>query len=242
METRARLQHALLIIPFAICLTATSGTGALHENIGPGNDKETIVTRAPSGQYSLIQKTADLDSCDDDPGLPCYQTTVRFRDKSKPDQVLPEVGLARKAAYQAGANYVISPDERWFVRDQHLFAGCNILVLYKIEPDGRVHQEQSDLVDLALKCVLEDLHRAKKTQLSSKEFFHFSGEDVVWDRKSEAFRFRLFARPDPPDPSIRDCIVHYDLRTRKMAHGKIPLGDSKTGDQLETVTVGATDH
>ena len=228
-----------------LCLAATGAISALHENIGPGGDqKKTFVTKAPSGQYSLIQRPAHLKSCDEDGGWPCYRTTVHFGDKSKPDQVLPEVGLARKTSYQMPADYVISPDEHWFVRDQHLFAGCNTLVLYKVEPDKKVHKEQSDLVDLALKCVLEDLHRAGKTQLSSEGFFHFSGEDVVWDRASDALHFRLFARPEPPDPdpSIRDCLVRYDLRTRKMTHGKIPLGDSKTGDKLETVTVGATDQ
>jgi hypothetical protein len=225
-----------------LCLAVTGAISALHENIGPGGDQnKTLVTKARSGQYSLIQRPAHLKSCDEDGGWPCYQTTVHFRDKSKPDQVLPEVGLAREASYQMAADYIISPDEHWFVRDQHLFAGCNTLVLYKVEPEGKVHEEQSDLVDLALKCVLEDLHRAGKTQLSSEGFFHFSGEDVVWDRASDALRFKLFARPDPPDPSIRDCLVRYDLPTRKMKHGKIPLGDSKTGDNLETVTVGATE-
>jgi hypothetical protein len=228
-------------LAFLLCLAGTGAISALHENIGPGGDqKKTFVTKARSGQYSLIQRPAHLKSCDEEGGWPCYRTTVHFGDKSKPDQVLPEVGLARKASYQMPADYIISPDEHWFVRDQHLFAGCNTLVLYKVEPDGKVHEEQSDLVDLALKCVLEDLHRAGKTQLSSEGFFHLSGEDVVWDRVSDALHFKLFARPDPPDPSIRDCLVRYDLRTRKMTHGKIPLGDSKRGDELETVTVGAT--
>ena len=128
------------------------------------------------------------------------------------------------------------------MRDQHLFAGCNILVLYKVEPNGKVRMQQSDLVDLALKCVLEDLRRANKTKLSSHEFFHFSGEDVVWDPDSSGFRFQLFARPDPPDPSIHECVVRYDLKTGKMTHGKIPLYDSRTGDDTETVTVGATEQ
>jgi hypothetical protein len=237
------MKGTLSITALVLCVTATSGISQLHENIGPGGEEnKTFITKARSGQYSLIQKPAHLESCDEEGGWPCYQTTVHFRDKSKPDQVLPEVGLARQASYQMQAEYVISPNERWFVRDQHLFAGCNILVLYKIEPDGKVRQEQSDLIDLGLRCVLEDLHQAKKTQLSPEGFFHFSGEDVVWSHASDAFQFKLFARPDPPDPSIRDCIVRYDLRTGKMTHGKIPLFDSKTGDKIEALSAGSTSH
>ena len=164
--------------------------------------------------------------------------------RPKPEQVLPEVGLEKQASYQAGAGYSISPDEQRFIRDQHLFAGCNILVLYKIEPDGHVRVEQRDLVDLALKCVVSDLRRAKKrwSKLSSKEFFHWSGEDVEWDPASDGFRFKLFARPDPPSPSIHDTVVHYDLKTHKMTHENISLYDSRTGDDTETLSIGAVQH
>ena len=231
-----------LITAFAFFLIATAGICSLHENIGPSTDRERFVTKARSGKYSLIQTKARLKSCDGQMGGPCYQTTVHFRDKSRVDQILPEVGLEKDAPYQAAADYAISPDELRFVRDQHLFAGCNILVLYRVGADGKIQVEQGDLVDLALTQVLEDLHRADKTKLSSGEFFHFSGEDVVWDSNSTGFRFKLFARPDPPDPSIRECLVHYDSRTGKVTHGNIPLYDSRTGDDLETVTVGATIH
>ncbi len=234
-----------LIIACSLYLLGSEGICALHENIGPDYEhkNKTYVIKAPSGRFSLIQRPAHhLKGCDEKGGWPCYQTTVHFSDKSKPDQVLAEVGLERQTAYQMPADYIISPDERCFVRDQHLFAGCNILVLYKVEPDGKIHVVQKDLVDLALTAVLEDLHRANKTQLSSGEFLHFSGEDVVWDKESGGFHFNLFARPDPPDPSIHDCVVRYDVRTGKVTHGKIPLYDSRTGDNTETVTVGATDQ
>lgn len=117
-------------------------------------------------------------------------------------------------------------------------------MLYKIEPDGHVRVEQRDLVDLALKCVVSDLRRAKKrwSKLSSKEFFHWSGEDVEWDPASDGFRFKLFARPDPPSPSIHDTVVHYDLKTHKMTHENISLYDSRTGDDTETLSIGAVQH
>jgi len=52
---------------------------------------------------------------------------------------------------------------------------------------------------------------------------------------------RFTLRPDPPDPSIQGCLVRYDLRARKMAHGKIPLYYSRS-DKRETVSIGATVH
>src|SRR5437870_496231 len=67
--------------------------GQLHENIGPGdNENKTITTKAPSGQYSLIQTQANppLKSCEEG-RVACYQTTIHFQDQSKPDRVVPEV-------------------------------------------------------------------------------------------------------------------------------------------------------
>src|SRR6266567_5895159 len=155
------MKRALSIIGSALCLVIATALGQLNENIGPGgNEDKTIITKAPSGQCSLIQTQAHprLKSCEDGP---CYQTTIHFEDKSKPDKVLPPVGLADKAVYQAAADYIISPDEQWIVRDQHIAAGWNVVVLYKVEPNGRVWEAESKLRGLGLKCVLADLRRTK---------------------------------------------------------------------------------
>jgi hypothetical protein len=122
------MKRALPVIVSTLCLAIATAFSQLHENIGPGGNEKTIITKASSGQYSLIQ-TQDhppLKSCDE--GWACYQTTIHFQDKSKPDRILPEVGLSEHVSYQAAADYIISPDERWIVRDQHIFAGWNILV------------------------------------------------------------------------------------------------------------------
>ena len=100
------------MIVSTLCLAIATAFSQLHENIGPGDDEDrTIITKAPSGQYSLVQTRANspLKSCEEGP---CYQTTVHFQDQSKPDRVLPEVGLSEDVAYQARVDYVISPDER----------------------------------------------------------------------------------------------------------------------------------
>ncbi len=208
-----------------LCPAIITAFGQLNENIGPGDCDKGIITKAPSVQFSLIQASAypRLKSCDN--GLPCCQTTVQFQDKSKPDVVLPEVGLSDNASYQAPAYYVISPDERWFVRDQHIFAGWNILVLYKIESDGRVREAASNLRDLGLKCVLADLRRAKKgwASVSVKDFDHISGENVSWNSTSDVVHFEVFARPDPLNPRLRALRpiidgwgVDYNVKTNKI--------------------------
>ncbi len=219
------MKPALPVIVSTLCLAIATVFGQLHENIGPGgNEDETITTKAPSGQYSLIQTQAHppLKSCEDGP---CYQTTVHFQDKSKPDRVLPEVGLSEHVSYQAAADYVISPDDRWIVRDQHIFAGWNILVLYKVEPDGRVREVESHLRDLGLKCVLADLRRTKKgwANVSLKDFFHLSGENLSWNSTSDVVHFEVFARPDPLNPRLRALRpiidgwgVDYNVKTNKM--------------------------
>lgn len=221
------MKRALSMIVTTLCLAiATAAFGQLNENIGPGGDEDKpVTTKAPSGQYSLIQAHADppLKSCEDGP---CYQTTVHFQDKSKPDKVLPEVGLSEHVSYQASADYVISPDERWFVRDQHIFAGWNILVLYEVESSGRVRQANGDLRNLGLKCVLIDLRRTKKgwANISVKDFDHISAENVSWNSTSDVVHFEVFARLDPVNPklkALRPMIdgwgVDYNIKANKMA-------------------------
>jgi hypothetical protein len=150
---------------------------------------------------------------------------MHFQDKSKQDRILSEVGLSEGVSYQAAANYLISPDERWIVRDQHIFAGWNILVLYKVEPNGRIRQVESNLRDLGLKCLLADLRRTKKgwANISVKDFDHISGENVSWNSTSDVVHFEVFARPDilnPKTKALRPIIdgwgVDYNVKTHKM--------------------------
>jgi hypothetical protein len=220
------MNRALSMIVSTLCLTIATAFSQLNENIGPGgNEDKIITTKAPSGQFSLAQTQANppLKSCEE--SWACYQTTVHFQDKSKPDRVLPEVGLSDHVSYQAAANYVISPDERWFVRDQHIFAGWNVLVLYRIEPDGQVREVTSNLRDIGLKCVLADLRRTKKgwANVSLKDFFHVSAENVSWNSSSDVVHFEVFARPDPVNPKLRALRpiidgwgVDYNVKTNKM--------------------------
>jgi hypothetical protein len=226
------MKRAPAMIVSTLCLAIATAFSQLHENIGPGGrEDKTIVTKAPSGQYSLIQTQANppLKSCDD--GWACYQTAVHFQDKSKPDIVLPEVGLSEGVVYQAVADYVISPDENWIARDQHIFAGWNILVLYKVEPDGQVREVTSKLRDLGLKGILADLRRTKKgwANISLKDFEpkdfngHISAENASWNSTSDVVHFDVFVRQDPTNPklsALRPIIdgwgVDYNVKTNKI--------------------------
>jgi len=112
---------------------------------------------------------------------------------------------------------VISPDEHWFVRDQHIFAGWNVLVLYKIEPDGRVQEVESKLRDLGLKCILADLRRTKKgwAHISSEKFDHMSAEEASRNSTADVVHFEVFGRQFK-GAGIAGWGVEYNVRTNKM--------------------------
>jgi hypothetical protein len=225
------MKQALSIAGATLYVSIAAVFAQVNENIGPGDDEnKTVVTKSPSGQYSLIQKQTDppLECCGDARRMnyPCYQTIIHFEGKSRPDKVLPPVGLSDKAVYQDAADYIISPDEHWIVRDQHIFAGWNVVVLYKVEPNGEVREAEAHLRDLGLKCVLAHLHRTNKkwAKVSVKDFDHVSVEDVSWDSTSSTLHFKVFARPDRGDPKlsalepiIDGWNVDYDLNKRTVA-------------------------
>ena len=220
------MKRALSMIVSALCLAVATAFSQLQENIGPGGDEnKTITTKAPSGQYCLIQTRANppLKSCE--ASWACYQTKVHFESSSKPDQVLAPVGLAQKVGYQAAADYVISPDERWFLRDQHIFAGWNILVLYNVEADRHVRLVSDKLRDLGLSCVLGNLHRTNKewASISTNDFDHVSAENASWNASSGVIHFKVFARVSMLNPkaktlgSIDGEPVDYNVKTGKVS-------------------------
>jgi hypothetical protein len=214
--------HLLLPLTAAVALIEPLSASSLHENVGPAEDNQTFETKAPSGHYEIIQASAKrkLKTCEDGP---CYQTTVHFEGGKKHDQVLPEIGASKGVSYQTAADYTISPDERWFVRDQHIFAGWNMLVLYKVEPNGAVHQVADNLVELGLKAVVADIARQDKAwaNVSVHDFMHLSGENVVW-KNGPVLHFEVYGRPEPDSPKFKMLRyieywgVDYNVRTLKM--------------------------
>src|SRR6516225_4684606 len=76
------MKRSLSIVAFALCLVATAGISALHENVGPSTEDRTIAVDSPSGKFSLVQAPAhSLKGCDEQGGWPCFQTTVRNRNR-----------------------------------------------------------------------------------------------------------------------------------------------------------------
>src|SRR5207247_8616589 len=91
------VKRTLLIILSTFCLTVVTAFSQVNENIGPGgNEDKPMITRAPSGQYSLIQKQTDppLKCCGDARRMnnPYYMNTIRFVDQFNTDKHLPTVG------------------------------------------------------------------------------------------------------------------------------------------------------
>jgi hypothetical protein len=97
------MKRVLSMIVCTLCLAVGTTFSQLHENIGPDNEDKTIITKAPSGQYSLVQTQANppLKSCEDGP---CYQTTIVFR--ISPSQI----GSYRRWAYPS----------MWFIRQAQI--------------------------------------------------------------------------------------------------------------------------
>jgi hypothetical protein len=111
------------------------------------------ITSAPSGQYRIIQHDVSTSECG-----ACFDTVLRFHDKSKPDVNLTLTeGEFVDFAFRALARYFISPDERWILRIQHLGGGTNDVFLYSVAPNGRVRRQE--ISSPVFDCIGDTLHR-----------------------------------------------------------------------------------
>jgi hypothetical protein len=181
---------------------------------------ELGITSAPSGQYSIVQNPgsgAYIDGWDEN-------NVLRFRDKSKPDVILKAptavdaFGPHSRGVVNLGmyANYFISPDEQWIIRDQKVGAGCNVLILYRVEPNGRVQRFVLNLP--AFHCI----------GLAPDHYGHLGVQFVSWDIPSglvhlevganQGFRWsaKQQAIPDANAYPDIDRPVTYDLKKHKM--------------------------
>jgi hypothetical protein len=184
------------------------------------DDPKPDITKAPSGQYSIVQSVVDQG----------VKTVLHFRDKSKPDVILktPPPGINNylaKAKFwpglgnllrKLGSEYFISPDERWIIRDEHLAAGCNILVLYEIMPDGQVRVLL--LNQFAFDCI----------GFAFGHYGHLDVEFVSWDIPSGLVHLEVGANqgmrsstkqqgiPDTDAYPDIDRKVAYDLQKHRM--------------------------
>lgn len=149
---------------------------------------------------------------------------LRFENKSKPDAILKGPTKADTFGPQwrgivnlgCGTQYFISPDEQWIIRDQKVGAGCNALILYRVEPNGRV--ERFALNRLAFDCI----------GLAPNHYGHLGVAFVSWDIPSGLVHLEVGANQGMrwstkqeaiPDANAYPDIerpVTYDLNKHRM--------------------------
>jgi len=183
---------------------------------------EPLITSAPSGQYSIVQNLnsdANINGYDEN-------NVLRFRDKSKPDVILKApTAVDAWGPHSRGvvnlvyaADYVLSPDEQWIIRDQKVGAGCNVLILYRVEPNGRV--QRFVLNRLAFDCI----------GLAPDHYGHMGVQFVSWDIPSGVVHLEVGATQGGRWSSARQALlpdknaypdidrpVTYDLKKHRMS-------------------------
>lgn len=168
----------------------------------------SFTAKAPHGRFTITQRwfrpewLAENTECSDaDCG---WEASLQFADVSKPRATL----AAQPEWYSWPADYHISPDEQWIIRDQKTGSGENALFLYHVEGDGRVWRLSQHLDDLVWSALLTPLH------LTRADYYHMKVRLVSWDLA--AGRVRLKARATPEDRDEKKTIdgrsVTYDLR------------------------------
>jgi hypothetical protein len=180
-------------------------------------DDEPKITEAPSGQYKIVQRTGKDGGVDEN-------NVLRFRDKSKPAVILKAPtaldvwGPHSRGVVNLGigANYFISPDEQWIIRDQKVGAGCNVLILYRVEQNGRVQRFVLNLP--AFHCI----------GLAPDHYGHLGVQFVSWDMPSGLVHLEVGANqgfrgsakqqaiPDAKAYPDIDGSVTYDVKNHRM--------------------------
>jgi hypothetical protein len=184
-------------------IVALAASAALAEDA-----PSSFTEKAPSGRFSITQRwvrpewlAANTDCSDADCG---WEASLQFADDLKPRATL----AAQPEWYSWPADYHISPDEEWIIRDQKTGSGENALFLYHIERDGRVWRLSQHLDDLVWSALLAPSH------LTRADYYHMEVVLVSWDLA--AGKVRLKARATPEDKDEKKVIsgrsATYDLR------------------------------
>jgi len=104
--------------------------------------------------------------------------------------------------------YYISPDDRWILRCQKVYAGCSEAMLYRVEEDGRISQVKNfeDQVWAASDAV---------SQLKKKETYHTGVHEVKWSPDSKTLTLGI--RGD----GVR-TLVTYDIPKKSFQAKPLP--------------------
>jgi hypothetical protein len=133
---------------------------------------------------------------------------LQFTDRSKAEATL----VAQPKWYPWPANYQISPDERWIIRDQKTGSGENALFLYRLAPNGHLWRMAQHLDDLVFAALLAPLHRTRD------DYYHLEVALTSWDLAAGKVHLKAYATSnDRDETSIDGRRVTYDLQRHVAA-------------------------
>lgn len=192
----------------AVCLFAIlSGCIALA-----GDAPSTFTTKAASGRFTITQRWVRPDYVPSDKecnsGECGWKAVLHFADKSKSDVTLADA----PEWYAWAAEYHISSDEKWIIREQKKGSGENSLILYRVDPDGDVWRRAELVDDAVFVAILAALHRSRA------DYYHLEVTLVSWDLPAGRVHLKAYATPnDRADKPISGRAVTYDLNKHVAA-------------------------
>jgi hypothetical protein len=164
--------------------------------------------KSPHGRFTITQKwvrpdyfASDNDCNEADCG---WAAVLHFVDKSK-----PQVSLADQPEwYSWPADYHISADEQWIIRDQKTGSGENALFLYHLTREGQIWRLTTPIDDAVFATLLTPLHRTRK------DYYHLEVVLTSWDLAAACLHLKAYATPnDRKDQLIEGKKIRYDLNT-----------------------------
>jgi hypothetical protein len=168
---------------------------------------EPLITKASSGRFTITQRwvkpdflASNTDCNNSDCG---WQAVLQFSDKSKPEAAL----AAAPEWYEWPADYRVSPDEQWIIREQKTGSGENALFLYRIQSNGQLWRLTQHLDDLVFAFLLPPLHRTRS------DYYHMEVLVESWDIGAGRLLLRANATPNDKNEKalIKDRRVIYDF-------------------------------
>jgi hypothetical protein len=167
----------------------------------------TFTAKAPSGRFIIIQRwfrpdyvAKNTDCSDADCG---WRASLEFADKAKPQATL----AAEPEWYSWPADYSISPDEQWILRDQKTGSGENALFLYHVLPTGQVWRLSQHVDDIVWRALLGLLHHTRD------DYYHLEVVLASWDLAAGRVHLKASAVPnDRVHELIRSRAVTFDLK------------------------------
>jgi hypothetical protein len=164
--------------------------------------------KSPHGRFTITQRwvrpdyiASNTDCTKSDCG---WEAVLEFAGKPK-----GRVSLAAHPEwYSWPADYRISPDEQWIIRDQKTGSGENALFLYHVEADGQVWRLSQSLDNLVWSAMLAPLH------LTRADYYHMEVVLVSWDVSAGKVHLKARATPEEKDEKkiISERAATYDLR------------------------------